>query len=144
MVLAVFFAYIAGAIYGLTTLQEGLQRRKLSRADSYSIEFYDREDFYFREFPYRMQVTLCEEHSYILCMLYTLAVLIVTLPLIPNTLLPDWKTYCYCSVVYSTLNLSTFNLALTNEKLLFMINRTHNVWLEVKGECLYWLSHSNR
>lgn len=61
MVLAVFFAYIGGAIYGLTTLQEGLQRRKLSRADSYSIEFYDREDFYFREFPYRMQVTLCEE-----------------------------------------------------------------------------------
>lgn len=69
MVLAVFFAYIGGAIYGLTTLQEGLQRRKLSRADSYSIEFYDREDFYFREFPYRMQVKLCEEHSYILCML---------------------------------------------------------------------------
>lgn len=56
MVLAVFVAYISGAIYGLTNLQEGLQRRKLSRADSYSIEFYDREDFYFREFPYRMQV----------------------------------------------------------------------------------------
>lgn len=145
MVLAVFFAYIGGAIYGLTTLQEGLQRRKLSRADSYSIEFYDREDFYFREFPYRMQVTLCEEHSYILCMLYILTVLIVTLPLIPNTLLllPDWKMTCYCSVVYITLNVSTFNLALTNENLLFMIHRTHIVWLEVKRECLYWVSLSN-
>lgn len=71
MVLAVFFVYIGGAIYGLTTLQEGLQRRKLSRADSYSIEFYDREDFYFREFPYRMQVMLYEEHSFILCILNT-------------------------------------------------------------------------
>lgn len=45
-----------GACYGITTLQEGLQRRKLSRADSYSVEFYDREDYYFREFPYRIQV----------------------------------------------------------------------------------------
>lgn len=40
----------------MTTLEEGLQRRKLSRADSYSVEFYDREDIYFREFPYRIQV----------------------------------------------------------------------------------------
>lgn len=63
MVLAVFVAYIGGAIYGLTTLQEGLQRRKLSRADSYSIEFYDREDFYFREFPYRMQVSWEKQQS---------------------------------------------------------------------------------
>jgi len=46
-----------GAIYGLTTLQEGLDRRKLSKEDSYSIVFYDREDFYFREFPYRIQVS---------------------------------------------------------------------------------------
>ncbi|XP_054287352.1 patched domain-containing protein 3-like [Macrosteles quadrilineatus] len=64
IVLLVFGAYISGAIYGLTTLQEGLQRRKLSRADSYSIEFYDREDFYFREFPYRMQVILSGELNY--------------------------------------------------------------------------------
>lgn len=94
MVLTVFFAYIGGAIYGLTTLQEGLQRRKLSRADSYSIEFYDREDFYFREFPYRMQVMLCEEHSFILGLLNT-HLLFNLLPclffLIPNDLLllPD-------------------------------------------------------
>lgn len=56
MVLLVFAGYLAGALYGTTTIQEGLQRRKLSRADSYSIEFYDRDDFYFREFPYRIQV----------------------------------------------------------------------------------------
>jgi len=64
MVLGVFIAYMGGAIYGLTTLQEGLQRRKLSRADSYSIEFYDREDYYFREFPYRMQVIISGALNY--------------------------------------------------------------------------------
>lgn len=56
IVILVFLGYLAGAIYGVTTLQEGLDRRKLSKDDSYSIAFYDREDFYFREFPYRIQV----------------------------------------------------------------------------------------
>lgn len=56
LVILVFISYLMGALYGTTQLQEGLQRRKLSRKDSYSIEFYEREDFYFREFPYRIQV----------------------------------------------------------------------------------------
>ncbi|KAL4113456.1 hypothetical protein QTP88_017073 [Uroleucon formosanum] len=64
MVLLVFAGYLAGALYGTTTIQEGLQRRKLSRADSYSIEFYDRDDFYFREFPYRIQVIIAGELDY--------------------------------------------------------------------------------
>lgn len=37
-------------------VKEGLERRRLSRDDSYSVEFYDREDMYFRDFPYRVQV----------------------------------------------------------------------------------------
>lgn len=57
LVLVAFAGYLAGALYGTTTIQEGLQRRKLSRPDSYSVEFYDRDDFYFREFPYRIQVS---------------------------------------------------------------------------------------
>ena len=56
LVILIFFGYIAGACYGITVIEEGLERRKLSRSDSYSVEFYDREDFYFREFPYRIQV----------------------------------------------------------------------------------------
>lgn len=56
LVILVFLAYLAGAIYGTTRIEEGLQRRKLSRPDSYSVEFYDRDDFYFREYPYRIQV----------------------------------------------------------------------------------------
>lgn len=136
MVLAVFFAYIGGAIYGLTTLQEGLQRRKLSRADSYSIEFYDREDFYFREFPYRMQVMLCEERSFILCLLNTHLLFNLLPRLFFNT---KWSAsttrlekFCYCSTLYITPNGSTFNFALTNEKVVFMMYRTHHVWLELK------------
>ncbi|XP_073969926.1 patched domain-containing protein isoform X2 [Rhodnius prolixus] len=64
LVLVLFVIYLCGACYGLTNLQEGLQRRKLSRADSYSIIFYDREDIYFREFPYRMQVIVSGDLNY--------------------------------------------------------------------------------
>lgn len=56
LVIVVFLAYLAGAGYGVTNLKEGLERRKLSKIDSYSVEFYDREDLYYREFPYRIQV----------------------------------------------------------------------------------------
>lgn len=57
VIILVFVCYLLGAFYGLTTLKEGLDRRKLSKEDSYSIAFYDREDYYFREFPYRIQVS---------------------------------------------------------------------------------------
>ncbi|KAG7207898.1 hypothetical protein KM043_009492 [Ampulex compressa] len=64
VVILVFICYLLGALYGLTTLQEGLDRRKLSKEDSYSIAFYDREDFYFREYPYRIQVVVSGEYDY--------------------------------------------------------------------------------
>lgn len=64
LVVVVFLAYVAGACYGITVIEEGLERRKLSRSDSYSVEFYDREDFYFREFPYRIQVIISGEMNY--------------------------------------------------------------------------------
>ncbi|KAG8237793.1 hypothetical protein J437_LFUL015070 [Ladona fulva] len=64
IVVLVFAGYLAGACYGITNIKEGLERRKLSRTDSYSIDFYDREDFYFREFPYRIQVIITGELNY--------------------------------------------------------------------------------
>ncbi|XP_076653309.1 patched domain-containing protein [Halictus rubicundus] len=64
VVILIFACYLAGALYGLTTLQEGLDRRKLSKNDSYSIVFYDRQDYYFREFPYRIQVVVSGEYDY--------------------------------------------------------------------------------
>ncbi|XP_071874799.1 patched domain-containing protein isoform X3 [Bombus fervidus] len=64
IVILIFACYLAGALYGLTTLQEGLDRRKLSKNDSYSITFYDRQDYYFREFPYRIQVVVSGKYDY--------------------------------------------------------------------------------
>lgn len=58
LVILVFLAYLGGAGYGVSRIQEGLQRKKLSKPDSYSIEFYEREDYYFREYPYRIQVRI--------------------------------------------------------------------------------------
>ncbi|XP_039747229.1 patched domain-containing protein 3 isoform X1 [Pararge aegeria] len=64
LVIAVFLAYLAGAGYGVTNLQEGLERRKLSKVDSYSVVFFDREDLYYREFPYRIQVVISGNYNY--------------------------------------------------------------------------------
>ncbi|XP_015116458.1 patched domain-containing protein 3 [Diachasma alloeum] len=64
LVLIIFAFYLAGAVYGVTQLKEGLDRRKLSKEDSYSITFYDREDLYFREFPYRIQVIVSGQYDY--------------------------------------------------------------------------------
>ncbi|CAD1473463.1 unnamed protein product [Heterotrigona itama] len=64
VIILIFACYLAGALYGLTTLQEGLDRRKLSKNDSYSIAFYDRQDYYFREFPYRIQVVVSGKYDY--------------------------------------------------------------------------------
>ncbi|GAB0088915.1 patched domain-containing protein 3 [Sergentomyia squamirostris] len=63
-VILVFGAYLLGACFGLTKIKEGLERRKLSKADSYSVEFFDREDDYYREFPYRIQVIIAGELNY--------------------------------------------------------------------------------
>ncbi|XP_072944049.1 patched domain-containing protein 3 isoform X1 [Epargyreus clarus] len=64
LVIIVFICYLAGAGYGVTNLKEGLERRKLSKIDSYSVEFFDREDLYYREFPYRIQVVISGNYNY--------------------------------------------------------------------------------
>lgn len=57
LIILIFAAYLGGACYGLTMIKEGLERRKLSKADSYSVKFFDLEDDFYREFPYRIQVS---------------------------------------------------------------------------------------
>lgn len=64
LIIIIFGAYIAGAGYGLTKMKEGLERRKLSKADSYSVKFFDLEDEFYREFPYRIQVILTGDLNY--------------------------------------------------------------------------------
>lgn len=56
LIIIIFAAYLGGAFYGITNIKEGLERRKLSKEDSYSVKFFDLEDEYYREFPYRIQV----------------------------------------------------------------------------------------
>ena len=64
LVLVVFCGYLAVGIWGCTMVKEGLDRRKLSRDDSYSVKFYDYEDRFFREYPYRIQVVINETLNY--------------------------------------------------------------------------------
>lgn len=45
-------------------MKEGLERRKLSKDDSYSVKFFDLEDEFYREFPYRIQVILTGDLNY--------------------------------------------------------------------------------
>lgn len=64
LVLLVFCVYLAVGVWGCTMLKEGLDRRKLSRDDSYSVQFYDYEDRFFREYPYRIQVVVNSSLDY--------------------------------------------------------------------------------
>lgn len=64
VILLIFATYLFGAGYGITQIKEGLERRKLSKEDSYSVKFFDLEDEFYREFPYRMQVVVAGELNY--------------------------------------------------------------------------------
>ena len=64
IVILAFLTYLGVGIYGCTMIKEGLDRRKLSRDDSYSVQFYDYEDRFFREYPYRIQVVINETLNY--------------------------------------------------------------------------------
>lgn len=57
IVLTCFLGYLCVASWGVTQLQEGLEKKRLSRFDSYSVDFYDVEDRYFREYPFRINVS---------------------------------------------------------------------------------------
>ncbi|XP_060529201.1 patched domain-containing protein 3 [Cylas formicarius] len=64
LVIIAFGVYLLGAGYGITQIEEGLERRKVAKNDSYAIEFFDREDDYYREFPYRVQVIVSGKYDY--------------------------------------------------------------------------------
>ncbi|XP_037089285.1 patched domain-containing protein 3-like [Pollicipes pollicipes] len=63
-VIMVFLVYLGVAIWGCTMVKEGLERRRLSKDNSYSVQFYDVEDKYFREHPYRVQIIVEGELNY--------------------------------------------------------------------------------
>ena len=51
-----FAGYLAGAVYGCLHVQEGLDKRRLARQDSYSHRFFEDQAKYFQDLPYRVQV----------------------------------------------------------------------------------------
>ena len=58
IVLTIFLIYLGVASWGVTQLKEGLEKKRLSRFDSYSVEYYEVEDKYFREYPFRINVSI--------------------------------------------------------------------------------------
>ena len=57
LVLCIFVGYLGVSGWAVSSLREGLERKRLSRYDSYSVDFYNMEDQYFREYPYRVNVS---------------------------------------------------------------------------------------
>lgn len=43
--------------WGVSLVKEGLERKNLARFDSYSVQFYEIEDGFFRDYPYRVNVS---------------------------------------------------------------------------------------
>ena len=74
LIMAVFCVYICTAFWGMSQLREGLERRRLAKFDSYSIDFYNLEDGFFREYPYRINVRdlkgIRKERSFLTGILY--------------------------------------------------------------------------
>ena len=62
LVLTIFVIYLGFASWGVTNLQEGLEKKRLSRFDSYSVDYYEVEDEFFREYPFRINVSISVKH----------------------------------------------------------------------------------
>lgn len=63
-VIVMFLIYLSIGLYGCTKVKEGLERFKMARYDSYSLDYYDLEDKYFRKYPYRIQVVINKTLNY--------------------------------------------------------------------------------
>ncbi|XP_034952079.1 patched domain-containing protein 3 [Chelonus insularis] len=129
LVIIIFGLYLAGALYGLTNLKEGLERRKLSKEDSYSIVFYDLEDEYFKEFPYRIQVIISGEYDYSDPLIQTQmenltreleATPYITNPIYSESWLRSFLTYVKSNEDYLNISISTEEDFIKNLKALWL------------------------
>ena len=75
IVLLIFLGYLSVASWGVTQLKEGLEKKRLSRFDSYSVDFYDVEDKYFREYPFRINVSFTFLTLILLCIKVSMSVI---------------------------------------------------------------------
>ena len=57
-VLIFFTAYLIGGIWGVTQIKEGLEKRNTANHDSYSVQYYDMDDKYFKKHAFRISVVI--------------------------------------------------------------------------------------
>ena len=58
LVLVCFVAYLVASIWGITNIQEGLEKRNMVNYDSYSIDYYNADDKFYKEFRYPINVVV--------------------------------------------------------------------------------------
>ncbi|XP_040572287.1 patched domain-containing protein 3 isoform X2 [Lepeophtheirus salmonis] len=58
LVLLLFGAYIVVACWGVTNIEEGLEKQNMANYDSYSVKYYSMDDSYFREYSYTISVII--------------------------------------------------------------------------------------
>ncbi len=56
-IIALYIVYLLVTAYGLSGIVEGLERQRLTRYDSYASQYFQWEDRYFRDYPYRISVS---------------------------------------------------------------------------------------
>ena len=64
LVLIVFTAYIVVSIWGITNINEGLEKRNTVNFDSYSIKFFDADDKYYRDYRFPVNVVIAGDVEY--------------------------------------------------------------------------------
>ena len=57
-VLILSMVYLAGGIWGVTQIQEGLEKRNTANYDSYSVQYYDMDDAYFKKYAFTISVVI--------------------------------------------------------------------------------------
>ena len=56
IILTIFTGYLVGGIWGVTQIQEGLEKKNTANFDSYSVQFYDLDDKYFKKYGFTISV----------------------------------------------------------------------------------------
>lgn len=57
-ILFCYIFYIVGAVWGCFAIQEGLDKRNTANRDSYSVQYYNMDDEYFKEYAYTINVII--------------------------------------------------------------------------------------
>ena len=56
IVLTLFVGYVIAACFGVTQIKEGLEKRNTANFDSYSVQYYDREEQFFKKYAYTISL----------------------------------------------------------------------------------------